>query len=199
MKLTYQKNKLMILSFIISLIVVFYRRPDAFYNPQFWDEERTVFFFETYKDGFNSLFNTCAGYYHLYPRLVASICNISNVSLSIIPFIYCYSWLFILALLIWFVWKRLPLDEISRFFVSIAIVLIPLQSEVFMNQTNVQWIMALFPLIIFASTDLEKNKKWFYFDVVILNIIWTHWPKFYGAFAIIFYFNDTSKKTINAR
>lgn len=173
-----KQNKLMIYSFIITVIVIFYRRPDSFLNPQFWGEEGTIFFSEAYHYGFKSLFNTCAGYFHLFPRLIACISISIHLPLEIIPIVFCYSWLAILFIIIYFIWKRLPLNDIQKFFISISLVLIPLQSEVIMNLTNIQWIMSLFPLIIFSSNNLDRNKKWFYLDFFVLILAGLTGPNF---------------------
>ena len=103
------------MSFIISLVVIFYRRPDSFYNSQFWGEEGTVFYEEAYHFGFNSLFNTCAGYFHLFPRLIANLAISFNIQLYVIPFIFCFSWLFIFFCLLVYIWKRLPFNVFQRF------------------------------------------------------------------------------------
>lgn len=163
-----RENKLMIGSFIISLLVLFYKRPDAFYHSQFWAEEGVVFFAEAYHEGFSSLFNTCAGYFHLFPRLIACTSVALALPIHLVPFVFCYSWLIVFFGLLYYIWKRLPYSDVNRFFISITIVLIPLQSEILMNLTNMQWIMALFPILIFSSNSIEKNKKWFYADLLIL-------------------------------
>ncbi|MEO5572479.1 MAG: hypothetical protein ABIT08_07190, partial [Bacteroidia bacterium] len=60
-------------SLFLSLSAVYFRRPDAFTNPQFWAEEGKYFFADAYHSGFSSLFNTCNGYFQLFPRLVACL------------------------------------------------------------------------------------------------------------------------------
>ena len=166
-KLVNEKG-LMILSFMISAVVVFYRRPDAFYNSQFWAEEGTVFYAEAYHLGFKSLFNTCGGYFHLLPRLISCVLTAFSVPIHIVAFVFCYSWFLVLAVLLVYIWKRLPFSSLKRFFIAVSVSLIPMQAEVFMNLTNVQWIMALFPIIIFSSTNAEQNIKWFMADLVVI-------------------------------
>ncbi len=163
-----RENKLMIGSFIISLLVLFYKRPDSFYHSQFWAEEGVVFFAEAYHEGFSSLYNTCAGYFHLYPRLIACFSVAVGLPLHIAPFVFCYSWLLVFFILLYYIWKRLPYSDIQRFFIAICVSLIPTQSEIIMNLTNLQWTMVLFPIIIFSSTNFDKNKKWFYADLLFL-------------------------------
>jgi len=161
---------LAILSSAFTLCILFYKRPDAFLNAQFWAEECTVFFSEAYHEGASSLFNTCLGYFHLYPRLVFYAGIKIGFPLQWMPFLNCYAWLMILILLFVYIWKRVELEPWRKFFLTLIIPLIPIQSEILMNLTNVQWIMALFPVVIFSATDLDRNKKWFYADVLLLFI-----------------------------
>lgn len=166
---TAKKEKILPLaSFLIVLIVLFYKRPDAFMHSQFWAEEGIVFFSDAYHYGFKTLFNTCAGYFHLYPRLVFYLAISLGTPFEYIPYVCCYAWLFVMLTLLFYIWNRIEFEASSKFFIAISTVLIPLQAEVLMNLTNVQWIMALFPLIIFSSTDLKKNTKWFWLDVMVL-------------------------------
>lgn len=157
-----------ITSFLIAVLILFYKRPDAFYNPQFWAEEGSVFFAEAYHHGFKSIFNTCLGYFHVYPRLVFLMGLAVGIPMGGMTFLCTYTWLFMFVLLLIYIWNRIELDAAKKFFIALSTVLIPLQAEVFMNLTNVQWIMALFPMIIFSCTDTKKNKKWFWLDFVLL-------------------------------
>ncbi len=190
--------KLLTLAYSLIVVVLFYRRPDAFYHAQFWAEEGTVFFKEAYEQGFSSLFNTCAGYYHLVPRLLASLLVLISIPLEYIPFLFCYAWLGVLFLIIWYVWQRLSFNSLQKLFLSVAVVLIPLQSEVFMNQTNMQWVMVLFPIIIFSSQDEEKNNRWFYLDIVVLTLAGLTGPNF-TVLLPLFLFLLFSAKTNNRK
>lgn len=191
-------NKLLTLTYGIVVIVLFYRRPDAFYHAQFWAEEGTVFFKEAYEQGFSSLFNTCAGYYHLLPRFLACTSALLHLPLELVPFLFCYVWLAVLFLIVWYVWQRLPFNSLQKLFLSIVIVLIPLQSEVFMNQTNMQWVMVLFPVIIFSSPNEDQNNRWFYLDIVVLILAGLTGPNF-TVLLPLFLFLLFSTKTNNRK
>lgn len=168
---------LMLLSCLIAVASMLFRRPDAFYAPQFWGEEGSVFYAEAYHEGFSSLFNTCVGYFHLYPRLIACTASALSMPLQYIPFLFCFSWLAMLFLVLYYIWKRLDFSSTQLFFISIAVVMIPLQSEVFMNLTNVQWIMALFPIIIFSSSK-KRTRGQFVADSVIMILAGFTGPNF---------------------
>jgi len=153
---------------LITLLVLIYRRPDSFFKPHFWAEEGMFFYAEAYQEGWKSIFNTCAGYFHLYPRLIANITVQANLPLHLTPVVFTLSCLLINFLLIFYVWKRLPFSETQRFFIAITLVMIPLQAEVFMNLTNIQWSMVFFPLIIFSGNQLSEKKSYFILDIIIL-------------------------------
>ena len=172
------KNKLSLLSYALVCIVVFYRRPDAFYHSQFWAEEGIVFYKDAFENGFSSLFYTCAGYYHLFPRLLACLAVSLQLPFHVITILFCYAWLFILFLLVFYIWKRLPFQSFQKFAIVLVIVLLPLQSEVFMNQTNMQWIMALFPIIIFSSLNNNSTTHWLWLDIIVLIITGFTGPNF---------------------
>ena len=168
MYLTKKDKTLPLVSFLVVLLVLFYKRPDAFIHSQFWAEEGTVFFSDAYHHGFKTVFNTCAGYFHLYPRLIFCLAISSGIPFEYMPYVCCYAWLLVMFTVLVYIWGRVELDPVLKFFVAISTVLIPLQAEVLMNLTNVQWVMALLPIIIFSSSDPEKNKKWFWADMLLL-------------------------------
>lgn len=155
-------------SLIIAVAVLYYKRPDAFYHSQFWAEDGAMFFADAYHYGFKSLFNICMGYFHLYPRLVFCAALSIGLPLEYMPLLACYGWLFMCLVVLVYVWYRLELTRTARFFVALSVVLIPIEAEVFMNLTNVQWIMAIFPILIFSSVNSEKNRKCFWLDLLIL-------------------------------
>lgn len=166
------------LPFLITLVVMFYRRPDAFYAPQFWAEEGTAFYAEAFHEGAGSLFNSCVGYFHLYPRLVSVAASASGVPLSAVPFVFSFAWLLALFALLFWIEKRLDYAPVQRLFISLAVILIPLQSEVFMNMTNVQWVMAFFPFVIFSADPAKRTRGWFIADLGALLISGLTGPNF---------------------
>jgi hypothetical protein len=164
----FEKYKWLLFAVAIMLVSMFYRRPDPFYNAHFWAEEGLVFYSEAFNQGWSSMFNTCVGYFHLYPRLIANASVQFGVPLHITPFLYTFSCLVIHFLLLIYIWKRLPFSELQRFFIAITIVMIPLQAEVFMNLTNIQWLMVFFPLIIFSQNKFSNTPAIITLDSIIL-------------------------------
>lgn len=161
------KRLLFSLSLICSIALIYFLRPDSFSNPQFWGEEGSVFFADAYHYGFKSLFNVCHGYHQLFPRFIACFVQLIQIPYEYIPTVYVYSWLIVLIILISYIWFRLDVDNAKKIFISLILVIIPLQSEIIMNLTNVQWLLALFPIIIFSSPQL-KNRQWFFIDLLII-------------------------------
>src|SRR5262245_13404602 len=53
--------------------ILYWRRPDAFYNPQLWAEDGSRFFSNPFFFGAQTLWMPFAGYYHTLARLVALI------------------------------------------------------------------------------------------------------------------------------
>ena len=198
MNVTKREKALPFISFLVVLLVLFYKRPDAFIHSQFWAEEGTVFFFDAYHYGFKTLFNTCAGYFHLYPRLVFWLAISFGIPFEYMPYVCCYAWLFIMFILLVYIWGRVELDSKLKFFIAISTVLLPLQAEVLMNLTNVQWIMALFPIIIFSSSNLKKNKKWFWADVCVLFISGFTGPNFVILLPLLLFFAFKQRKNLVA-
>lgn len=60
--------------FLFACAVIASRRPDAILNAQFWNEDGHVFFADAYNFGWwAALFRTYEGYFHVLPRLGASL------------------------------------------------------------------------------------------------------------------------------
>ena len=53
--------------------ILYWRRPDAFYNPQLWAEDGSRFFSNPFFFGAQTLWMPFAGYYHTLARLVALV------------------------------------------------------------------------------------------------------------------------------
>ncbi|MEO5571039.1 MAG: hypothetical protein ABIT08_16360 [Bacteroidia bacterium] len=163
------KNRVLFFSsLMLSWAVVYFRRPDAFTNPQFWGEEGKYFFADAYHSGFSSLFNKCNGYFQLFPRLIACLVKSLQIPPEYIPALYNYTWLLVFTGLLVYVWQRLKAGTVKKFFISLSLIIIPLQSEIIMNLTNVQWIFAPFLVIIFSSPQKIKTNKWFWADLLIV-------------------------------
>src|SRR3989304_8909630 len=63
--------------------LLYLRRPDAFYNPQFFAEDGIILFREAHAYGFASLLVPYSGYYHTFSRLAALAGGL--FSLALVP------------------------------------------------------------------------------------------------------------------
>ena len=58
---------------MLAATALFLRKPNTFYNPQFWAEDLPVFCLQQREHGWTSILTPHAGYLHLIPRLTAII------------------------------------------------------------------------------------------------------------------------------
>jgi hypothetical protein len=168
---------LFLLSVILSILALLYRKPEAFTKPQFWAEDGVIFFQQYFQTGVSSIFNPYAGYLHLIPRLVALL-TFHSISFEHMPAAYNVASLLIFLGLVCFIWWRTRFDPYTKFFVIMALSLVPVGSEMVLNITNVQWYVSLFiPLLFLAG----HNKKYRFFDGIVLFLV-----ALTGPFSVIF-------------
>lgn len=148
----YREVGLFVTACLLCTGMLYFRRPDAFTAPQFYAEEGRNFFAEAWNEGWPSCINGLAGYFHLYPRVLANAALALGVPVLYMPHVFNAGAL-VAYLLVWFyTFARLPCGLIGRFFGVLATGLVPMGNEVWMNQTNVQWVLALIiPLICFGK------------------------------------------------
>ncbi|MBZ0112159.1 MAG: hypothetical protein K8J08_06855 [Thermoanaerobaculia bacterium] len=132
-------------SLLTVTAILFWRKPDAFLNPQFWAEDGVVFFQQAYIEGSHSLVVTYSGYFHLIPRLVAWFVEAAPYRFA--PAFYNLAGLGgMWAVVAMLHSPRLRLPVPSAY--ALVPVLVPhLTGEVFVSLTNVQWPLALLLLL----------------------------------------------------
>jgi hypothetical protein len=129
-----------------TTIILFIRKTDSILNPQFWAEDGVIFFLQQYEQGASAIFQPYAGYLHLVPRLIAFFADLF-FPYSFAPYVYNYSSLLITLLVIASIYSR-RFTIGNKNLLSLTIVLIPhYTSEVFLNITNLQWILAILIII----------------------------------------------------
>ena len=157
------------LVFLLGVLLVFSRRPDAFLHPVFFAEDGTIWYAEAYRLGFlKSIFLPEAGYLLILPRLVATwtllvpllyaplLMNLVGTVIQVLPVNLllsrrCVSW------------GSLPV----RLIMSFAYLAIPNSRELDVVLTNSQWHLALLAcLVVLAS--VPHGRKWKAFDIGIL-------------------------------
>lgn len=143
-----------ILVLIAATLILFIRKTDSFVNPQFWAEDGNVFFLQQYENGISAVFQPYAGYLLVAPRIIALIADVIS-PYSFLPAFYNYSCLVITLLVVLSVYSK-RLDVNNKPLISLTIVLVPhFANEVFINITNIQWILALL-LIIVLLKDIDN-------------------------------------------
>ena len=139
-------------STLVCVAALYFKQPATFRLPQFYAEEGRNFFADAYNEGWASLFYTANGYFHLFPRLLANLTLSIGVPYAAIPAVFVYSCLPIYFFLWHRIFTRLPLPLAAKVFLVLTTMLLPLGNEIFMNQTNIQWVMALIPVVLYCGT-----------------------------------------------
>ncbi len=133
------------LIFVIVLVILLLRRPDAFINPQLYAEDGVVFFGDYVKSGIHSIIIPYAGYLHLVPRFVAALFGICQVNYLYIPACYNYTTFLITFWIAVELWKSaVYLDLKNKVLYATWFLLIPTGSEIHMNMCNLIFLTALY-------------------------------------------------------
>lgn len=147
-----RKSALLLACATVTCVFALYlKQPQAFHLPQFYAEDGRSFFADAYNDGWASLFYTANGYFHLFPRLLANLALTVGVPYAVIPAVFVYGCLPVYFLLWLLIFTRLALAPAAKVFLVLSTVLVPLGNEIFMNQTNIQWVMALIPVVLYCG------------------------------------------------
>jgi hypothetical protein len=185
------KNKYVVCFCILLgvLLCLFIRRPDAFINPQFWAEDGTVFFMQSFYSS-PLFFIPYQGYLHLIPRIVAYLSTFFGLCAT--PKIYNY---FSIIATVFVAYKLMScrLKIPYKYLIALSIVLVPHSGEVFSNLTNLQWIVSI--LLIILIIQAPPNAIWqIISDFAILILIGLT-----GPFIVIFFPLMICKLWLNER
>jgi hypothetical protein len=172
-----------VISFFLTLVILFFRKPDALTNARLCFEDGTVFFGQAITFGWQSITIPYAGYYHTVPRLVAIlfdvivppenmgiayniaagiIAAIVSIAISFSRFNFGVKWLF----------PVIPL-------------LMPHGGEVFLTLTNVQWIIAPYFMLL-CIQDRDPKREIRLIQPIIVFIIAMTGP--FSIFLLPFFF-----------
>jgi hypothetical protein len=171
---------------VLLALLIYLRSPDIYILPQLWAEDGAVFLIQAREIGFLSLFHPYGGYLLIIPRIIASYSNL--IPLIYTPLIYTYSSI-ILLLLLGLYYLSVPLSNNTRIFLLLSIVLVPIKGEIFLNITNVQWLLAPFMLILFyADTPPQRHLKVLYTVALFLIGLTGPFSVFFVPFLILYIF-----------
>ena len=132
--------------------LLYLRRPDAFYNPQFFAEDGIILFREAHAYGFASLLVPYSGYYHTFSRLAA-------LAGELFPLAYVPVWFNTAALLVTgyvavrILSPRIPLNHSTKVMLVVALVASPVRNEIYMTLISVYWLLSFVLLLLLISRE----------------------------------------------
>ena len=178
-KILNEKVYLLLLTLFITVIILDHRRPDALTNAQFWMEDGEIFFLDSYKKGFLSIFYPYAQYLHFFPRSISILGNYL-IPVSHLPLFYNIASLITFLFTAVYIWLRGSENKITSILMIFTLTLLPIHNEVFMNITNQQWSLAFILLLPLAYQ--RKSKIWSVLDSFLILVAGLS-----GPFSVIFF------------
>ena len=151
---------------ILVTVILYWRHPDAFYNPQLWAEDGTRFFSNAFLQGSQSLVMPFAGYFHTLARFVAWL--VSWLPADEAPRWYALaSWALLICIIAYVFSARLPFGLGTKLLLGLALVATTVDNEVFFNLANWATLTSLFWLLLSISSEPHSRLQWL-FDVLLL-------------------------------
>ncbi|MBR0646881.1 hypothetical protein [Plastoroseomonas hellenica] len=157
---------------LISVLLVYSRRPDAFLNAQFWAEDGLCWYREAHAmRWFESLIKTQNGYYQTTARTVGLLAQ--AVELRHAPLFFNVIGLFFQTLPVLILCsargREIIPSRAGRLLASFLYLALPGSAEVHVNVTNIQWHLALSALILLMLPEGEGWRRWADLGLVILS------------------------------
>ena len=164
-----QRTLLAFLACIAALTAVLYwRRPDAFYNPQLWAEDGNLLVTGMQFRGLGGVLIPYAGYFHTAAKLVALLAN--TAAPVDVPRAYAFaSWLLLVAIVALLFTPRLRIPNGVKLAMGLALVMTPANNEVFFNLANWPFITG-FVWLLLAIADAPRSRGACVFDLACLTL-----------------------------
>jgi hypothetical protein len=161
-----------VLIFIVSLLVIFSRRPDVLLNPQFWAEDGRVWYAEAYNQGaIYSLTTPQDGYFQTISRIGAVFSQMFPLACG--PLVFNLIAISAKILVVSFIassrFSKLIPNVYGRLLIGFIYLALPVAFETHGNLTNVQWHLALLSFLIIIAAPSDKL-YWKIFDFTIILI-----------------------------
>ena len=168
---------------VLATLVLYWRRPDAFYNPQLWAEDGRDFFTQAYFLGPRALSIPYAGYYHLLARLTAAI--VSWLPVLYAPHAYTFaSWLMLILIISYLFSRRFLFSAPIKFLLGLTLVASTADNEMLFNIANWATITTIFWILLAASAEATtRTQKLFDNTLLVLTglnspFVVALWPVF---------------------
>jgi len=129
--------------FLVALLILFSRRPDALLNPQFYAEDGPFWFGDAYHWGWRCLLMPCAGYLQTVCRMIGLLSLLFSFALAPLVMNLCALAVQILPvnILLSSRFSTVPID--TRLLGCLIYLGVPNSFEIHANTTNIQWHLAL--------------------------------------------------------
>ncbi|HTD23478.1 MAG TPA: hypothetical protein VK738_12540 [Terriglobales bacterium] len=155
--------------FLVAVLVVISRRPDAVTNPQFWAEDGLLWFAQAHNLGWwRVLFQPETGYFCTLPRLTAALAQL--LPLAAAPLLFnLVAILFQVLPVSFFLSSRFASlgTQRSRLLLGFLYLALPNSFEVNANVTNAQWHLALLACLVVLA-EPARSLGWRCFDFVVM-------------------------------
>ena len=153
-------------------VIIISRRPDSYFNPQFWAEDGAVWYADAYNHGvIYSLVTPEAGYFQLFSRLVGILSQV--LPLAKAPLFFNLTAIGVQATVAWFVTSSRISGLIPklrwRLLIAFIYLALPHSFEINANITNSQWHLGLLSFLIVAA-EPSKNLIWRIFDFAVIFV-----------------------------
>lgn len=163
---------LQILIFLVTVMAVVSRRPDALFNPQFFGEDGPIWYRDAYVSGwFSALFHPQNGYFQTLPRLAAALAQL--VPLRFAPLVMN---------LVGITFQVLPVNILLssrcanwgplyvRGLMAVTYIALPNTRELDASVEEGQWHLALLAcLVVLASRPNTRGWRIFDISIVVLS------------------------------
>ncbi len=189
---------LFFLSFIVSFLLLNFKKPGTFTHPQFWAEDGAVFFQSSYNLGVRSFFVSYNGYLHLIPRTVAWLTLLTQ-NYTLTPLFYNLASLIGFMLVFLYIWTRTSFDRYVKFFMSLSLALLPVHNGIVLNLTDLQFYTSLLIILIFMTNQERRYALLDNITIVFVGLTEPFSIIFLPAILVLYYLNVIRNKIQNIR
>ncbi|HXF13024.1 MAG TPA: hypothetical protein VN517_07715 [Terriglobales bacterium] len=150
-----------------AFLIIFFRRPDALLNPQFFAEDGAFFYRDAYQLGLHSLLLTYGGYLHILLRLTAFLALLFPFAWAPLVMNVVGSTLQVLPVNIFLSSRFSNIGLPVRLLAGFAYLALPNCFEIHVTATNLQSHQALLTCLVLLAQP-AKNKFWKSFDAITI-------------------------------